>query len=78
MSLWLLLTIPALWLAICATAVALCVMAARGDRGNAARLRAVPVDPSHGTPPTATRTSEVGVAHPLERDAPPAVAGLNN
>jgi hypothetical protein len=42
MTLWLLLTLTTLWLALCTVAVSLCVMAARGDRVQAVGLRAVP------------------------------------
>lgn len=42
MTLWLLLTIAAVWLALCAVAVALCAAAGRADRVTAVKLRAVP------------------------------------
>lgn len=44
MSLWLVLIITMAWFAICAFAVSLCMMAARGDRVDAARLKLVPAD----------------------------------
>jgi hypothetical protein len=39
MMLWLILTLAAIWLVLCAMAVVLCVAAARGDREESARLR---------------------------------------
>jgi hypothetical protein len=41
MMLWLILTLAAIWLVLCAMAVVLCVAAARGDREESARLRLV-------------------------------------
>ncbi|HTN24159.1 MAG TPA: hypothetical protein VL120_09255 [Solirubrobacteraceae bacterium] len=42
MTLWLLLTIAAVWLGLCALAVSLCVMAGRGNHVTATQLRVVP------------------------------------
>ena len=42
MTLWLLLSIAAVWLGLCALAVSLCVMAGRADRVNAVKLGVVP------------------------------------
>ncbi|HUR85115.1 MAG TPA: hypothetical protein VMY78_07210 [Solirubrobacteraceae bacterium] len=41
MTLWLLLTLVAVWTGVCVMAVALCAAAARGDREDAARWAGV-------------------------------------
>ena len=42
MTLWILLSIVAVWAGLCAVAASLCVMAGRADRVTAVKLRAVP------------------------------------
>ena len=61
MSLWLLLTIPTLWLIACAVAVSLCVTAARGDRTT---IVAQPVLPDRHTERRPLRLQRARAASP--------------